>query len=167
MGRWLARLKNQESPGIDPRKPRQPPRVDGRDGSLGFQGYPPASFQNFEGAPAEPANDPAPALADPDPSCWPHSTAMNSREISTFIARVSRFSDKGLNTDEAERLADALVKRDRDLGDSMHRCLECLHLQGYGPWRCGNFERAGVGRDLPREFLILGQRCPVFMPNQP
>jgi hypothetical protein len=87
---------------------------------------------------------------------------MNTREINTFIARGARFSDKGLNTDEAERLADALVKRDRDPGNDMRQCPECLHLQGDDPWRCGNFERAGVGRDLPKDMVIRAQRCPGF-----
>jgi hypothetical protein len=162
MSRWLARLKNQKGPDPHPREPRQLPEVDSRGCSLGFQGYTPAPFRNFEGATAEPANDAAPAMADPDRACWPHSTAMNTREIDTFIARVARFTDRGLTMDEAERVADVLVQRDRDPGDDMRHCPECLHLQGRGLWRCGNYQRAGVGRDLPREIVIRAQRCPGF-----
>ena len=160
MGRWLARLKKHESPGTYPGEPRQPPEVYNREGSLGFQGYPPAPFQDFETAPA---NDPALGLADSDRCCWPHSPAMNTREISTFMVRLSRFNDKGLNFDEAEWLADELMRRDRDPSNDRRYCPECLHLQGRGLWRCGNYQRAGVGRDLPKDMIIAAQRCSGFV----
>ena len=75
------------------------------------------------------ANDPAPY---PDRWCWPHSEAMNGREIDTFMARVARFTGKGLGLDDAEALADKLVRRDRE-PDDRGLCLECIHLSGqYG-----------------------------------
>lgn len=162
MSGWLARLKNQKGHDPQAREPRQPQETDSREGSLGLLAYPPAPFQIFEVATAEPANDAAPAVADPDRACWPHSTAMNTREIDTFTARVARFTDRGLTMGEAERVADALVQLDRDPGDDMRHCPECLYLQGRGLWRCGNCKRAGVGRDLPREMVIRAQRCPGF-----
>lgn len=69
--------------------------------------------------------------SDPDRWCWPHSEAMNGREIDTFTARLSRFTDKGLTLADAEQQADRLVIRDRE-GDDRHTCLECAHLHGAG-----------------------------------
>ena len=115
------------------------------------------------------ANDPAtPASAtDRDRWCWPHSTAMNSGEIDTYTARLARFTDKGMSLADAERLADKLVIRDRD-GDDRRLCLECTHLQGFGRWRCGNWQAADVVRDgLARDLVLLLQRCSGFktIPN--
>jgi hypothetical protein len=114
-------------------------------------------------APDRAANDPAP---DADRWCWPHSAAMTGAEIGTFTARLSRFTDKGLNLDDGEALADRLVKRDRDL-DDRHLCLECLHLAGHGSWRCSNWQRSGIAghsRDaqLPGELVCTLQRCGGF-----
>lgn len=112
-----------------------------------------------------PANDPAPAI-DPDRWCWPHSTSMTGADIATFTARLSRFTDKGLILHDGEALADKLVIRDRDL-DDRHLCLECLHLAGYGSWRCSNWHRSGIAsqsRDagLPGELFRKLQRCLGF-----
>lgn len=113
--------------------------------------------------------DPAPST-DPDGWCWPHSQAMNTVEIDTFMARLGRFTDKGVSHDEAERLADALVSRDRE-GDDRRLCLECAHLQGAGRWRCGNWQQADVARDaLARDLVLMLQRCAGFAalgPHQP
>lgn len=103
---------------------------------------------------------------DPDADCWPHSTAMNSAEIDTFAARLTRFTDQGLILADAERLADKLVIRDRD-ADSGRLCLECAHLRQAGGWRCGNWHQAGVAtrvRDaqLPGALVQLLQRCHGF-----
>ena len=104
----------------------------------------------------------AEALADA--SCWPHSTAMNGAEIDTFTARLARFTDRGLSLIDAERLADRLVQRDRDL-DDRRLCLECAHLRHGG--RCGNWQHAGVAiraRDnqLHGDFTAMLQRCDGF-----
>jgi hypothetical protein len=151
---WLARLKNQKSPGTQPTKPTKP-------GFVGFVGTPDAHIQKIEGdAPA--ANDPAP---DPDRWCWPRSPAMNTAEIDTFAARLVRFTDRGLILGDAECLADRLVIRDREQ-DVRAVCLECSHLQRSG--RCGNWKRAGVAihtndAQLATEFLQLLQRCDGFV----
>lgn len=155
---WLDRLKNLESPGTQPREPREP-------GFLGLQGYPLGGVQKFEGGTTPAANEitkPVTAAStDPDRHCWPHSSAMNTAEIDRFLSRQAGFTNKGLMADEAEAVADKLVFRDRD-GDDRRVCLECSHLQGLARWRCGNAERAGVGRDLPRELVLMLQRCPGF-----
>jgi hypothetical protein len=114
------------------------------------------------------ANDPAtPApVTDPDLWCWPHTHAMNTTEVDTFMARLARFTDKGLSHDEAERLADALVIRDREV-DDRRLCLECIHLQGFGRWRCGNWQAADVGRQgLARDLVRMLQRCGGFQTTQ-
>lgn len=173
MGGWLARLKNQKSPDTHATKPTKPPQRGDEAGFVGFVAYPAAPFENFragESVAAKPgptaANDgpspdPAPAT-DPDRWCWPHSQAMNTVEIDTFMARLGRFTDKGVSHDEAERLADALVSRDRQ-GDDRRLCLECSHLQGAGRWRCGNWKAADVAREaLARDLVLMLQRCAGF-----
>lgn len=151
--KWLARLKNQESPDTHPTKPTKP-------GFVGFVGTPDAHIQKIAGdAPA--ANDLAP---DPDRWCWPHSPAMNTAEIDRFTARLVRFTDRGVILDDAECLADRLVIRDREQ-DKRAVCLECTHLQHGG--RCGNWQRAGVAiragdAQLSGDFVNLLQRCDGF-----
>ena len=152
---WLERLKNLERPGTHPREPREP-------GFLGLQGCPPGGVQKFEGAPAPAANDTDKEVEteslDPDRYCWPHSSAMNTAEIDRFLRREAHFTNKGLAAEEAERLADRLVIRDRD-GDDRCVCLECSNLRGFVRWQCGNSSRAGLGRDLPSELVVTLQRC--------
>ena len=91
---------------------------------------------------------------------------MTGSEIDTFTARLAVFTDKGLNLDVAESVADKLVTRDRE-SDDRALCLECLHLAGHGSWRCGNWQRAGIAinaRDagLPAELVRKLQRCDGF-----
>jgi len=112
-----------------------------------------------------PAND---ATPDPDRWCWPHSDAMNTREVDTFTARLARFTDRGMGLADAERLADALVQRDR-AGEDRRACVECTHLHGAGPWRCGNWKLADIAikaadAQLPGELVTRQQRCPGFAP---
>ena len=113
--------------------------------------------------PQQAANDPAP---DPDRHCWPHSSAWNTGEIELFNRRAALFVRRGASDTEAERLADALVIRDRE-GDDMHACMECRYLQTSGPWRCGNWQAAGVAvragnAGLARSMAMQLQRCPGF-----
>lgn len=48
---------------------------------------------------------------DPARWCWPHSSAMNTQEIDTFIVRLEQFTRKGVSLSEAEVLAERLVLR--------------------------------------------------------
>lgn len=100
---------------------------------------------------------------DPDRHCWPHTTAMNTAEIDTFSARVHLFTRHGLDTTEAEKLADSLVTRDRQ-ADDRRVCLECRNLRrGGGLWRCGQPHKAGwAGADRPADLVNLLQRCEGF-----
>lgn len=173
MGGWLARLKNEKAPDTHATKPTKPPQGGDGAGFVGFVAYPAAPFEKIGtgvavAAKPEPtaandaaAPDTAPST-DPDRCCWPHSEAMNTAEIDAFTARLARFTDKGVSYDEAERLADALVIRDRQ-GDDRRLCPECAHLQGAGRWRCGNWQRADVAREaLARDLVLRLQRCPGF-----
>jgi len=164
---WLARLKNQKTPDTYATKPTKPPENGESMGFVGFVAYPPAPFQKcevFDVAANDPDNtapkpDPAP---DPDRCCWPHSTAMNTVELDTFTARLARFTDKGMGLEDAERMVDKLVTRDRE-GDDRRLCLECAHLQGHGRWRCVNWRAADVAREaLAPELVTLLQRCSGF-----
>lgn len=104
---------------------------------------------------------------DPERWCWPHSSAMNERELDTFTQRLETFTNKGLRLHEAETLADVLVRRDR-AADDRRLCLECSHLQGgTGRRRCGNGLVAGIGlrpadTQLPNDLTCQLQRCAGF-----
>ena len=105
---------------------------------------------------------------DPDQWCWPHTVAMNTREIDTFTARLTLFTDKGLGLDDAEEQADKLVRRDREKNDR-HLCLECTNLTGQSgaAWRCKDWRRAGIAlkagdAQLSPALLLQLQRCEGF-----
>lgn len=133
--------------------------------------YPPATSATFEvqagtkvaeSQKSQPAaND---AALDPDSYCWPHSSAWNTSEIALFNRRAALFVRRGADEAQAEKLADRLVTRDRE-DDDRRLCLECRHLQGATPWRCGNWFMAGVAvrsgdAGLARDMVMLLQRCP-------
>ena len=133
--------------------------------------YPPATSATFEvqagtkvaeSQKSQPAaND---AALDPDRYCWPHSSAWNTSEIALFNRRAALFVRRGADEAQAEKLADRLVTRDRE-DDDRRLCLECRHLQGATPWRCGNWFMAGVAvrsgdAGLARDMVMLLQRCP-------
>lgn len=90
--------------------------------------------------------------------CWPQSAAMNSGEIYRFLARRAGFCNNGLELDAADVLADKLVIRDREKDDRVV-CYECVHLRGI---TCKNSHTADVPQELPKDFLVLMQRCPGF-----
>lgn len=171
---WLARLKKT---GIAPESGTTKPT---KGGFVGFAGPIPASIQKTGGE-AGAANDPtamqtiennqtesSDSAPDLDRWCWPHSEAMNTGEVDTFTARLHQFTGRGLVQADAERLADRLVKRDRE-GDDRRLCLECTHLAGNAPgaWACKNWQRAGVAvraRDaqLSAALVYQPQRCDGF-----
>jgi hypothetical protein len=94
--------------------------------------------------------------------------ASERPRIELFEARLRRFTDRGLGLGKAEPLARSLVTRDFDR-DDRRLCLECAHLFGTGPWRCGNWRLAGVAvrssdAQLPSELVLQLQRCDGFTP---
>ena len=138
---WLARL--------------QKPRVNPQHAGLTPQ---PVGGTELARASDLAANDAA--GTDADRWCWPHSMAMNTLELDTHAARLSRFTSKGLTLAQAEALADRLVIRDRE-GLDMGACLECQHCTGN---RCTAPARAGLGTPGLRAFDVhpireVLQRC--------
>ena len=128
---WLARLKEKTTgPSTAPAEPTKAP-------SAGFVSAWEAPEADFGPV----VNDPEFHSEDPDRWCWPKTEAMNSAEIERFNARVALFAERGIRTEEAEGLADALVKRDRET-DDRRLCLECSHLRGT---RCSVPAKAGAG----------------------
>ena len=159
MSTWLARLKNQNTPEAGATKPTKPTQDTHAGGFVGFVAYPQGHIQKLDGAVANPetpaANSPT---TDPDRWAWPHSSAMNGQELDSLMARQDLFRQRGVSAQDAERLADRLVNRDRD-SDDRRLCLECRHLRGAGPYRCGNAQAAGVHADLARGLVLILQRC--------
>jgi hypothetical protein len=103
-------------------------------------------------------------MKDSDRWCWPHSSAMNGQEIDIFLIRLEHFRSLGVDLDSAEKLADRLVIRDRDLDDRIV-CFECHFLRT--GWHCMNSQNAGVclqhlNSKLPNDFVHQLQRCPGF-----
>ena len=159
MSTWLARLKNQNTPGVGARRPTEPARESRAGGLVGFVAGPQGRIQRFGGAVVNPQTPVANAPAiDPDRWAWPHSSAMNGQELDTLMARQALFCQRGASPQDAERLADRLVNRDRH-SDDRRLCLECRHLRGAGPYRCGNVQAAGVHADLARDLVLTLQRC--------
>ncbi len=159
MSTWLARLKNQNTPERGATKPTKPTQDTHAGGFVGFVAYPQGHIQKFDGAVANPETPAANApTTDPDRWAWPHSSAMNGQEIDTLMARQALFCQRGAAPQDAERLADSLVNRDRD-SDDRRLCLECRHLHGAGPYRCGNARAADVRADLARDLVLTLQRC--------
>lgn len=64
-------------------------------------------------------------------------TAATNVETERMAARLALFDTRGLNVNDAERLADKLLVRDRK-GDRRGVCAECCRLAGSGltRWRC-------------------------------
>jgi hypothetical protein len=163
---WLARLKNAPSTETNATKATKPPLTQAETGFVGFVAPTLATLEKIESS-AVAVNDPVVTATDnPDRWCWPASDAMNTAEIDTFTARLSRFTTNGMTIAAGEVLADKLVIRDRKQ-DDRHSCFECTHLAGAGGWRCGNWQRAGVAiraRDaqLPADLVVQLQRCDGF-----
>lgn len=164
MGAWLDWLKNQKTPDTYATKPTSDPVAGG---FVGFVAYPQGRSEKFGGTGQQPDTQAAnEATPHPDSHCWPHSSAWNISEIKLFNRRAALFVRRGASDTEAERLADALVQRDRD-EDDRYACMECRHLLGHAPWRCGNWQVAGIAiraddAGLARSMAMQLQRCPGF-----
>lgn len=88
------------------------------------------------------------------------SIGATADEIAAMANRLDRFARQGIGIDDAERLADKLMLRDR-ASDAQRMCIECGHLRG---GRCGNWRQSGI--DEPgRDLLTLLQRCAGFTVN--
>ena len=99
-----------------------------------------------------------------DSYCWPDTSAFNSGEVTLTLERL-RFLRSRLSEEDAERMADRLISRDREMLD-MTYCFECHHLEGFGsgPWRCNNAITAEVNiskkiSSVPRDWPWMLMRC--------
>ena len=116
-------------------------------------------------AEVEEADSKSAQMEDPDRWCWPNSSAMNGLEIGIFSIRLDHFRSLGLALDSAEKFADRLVIRDRDMDDRIV-CFECCHLRN--GWHCMNLQNADVSVQntntmLPNDFVHQLQRCSGFI----
>jgi len=86
---------------------------------------------------------------------------MNGDELTACQARIERYSRRGIEEAQAERLADLMKDCDRQ-ANGLRLCLDCTRLMGNQPWRCLSHRAAGVPRDLPGDFVRTPQRCLAF-----
>ena len=91
--------------------------------------------------------------------CDTGAVGWTDADIARFIDRRGRLMSWGWPEAEAEKLADKLVQRDRDIDDRVS-CTDCHY---YRPGRCGNHRHAGLpAPDVGRDLASLLQRCPGF-----
>ena len=102
--------------------------------------------------------------SDYDRYFWPNTSAFNSGEVKLTVERL-RFLGSRLSEGDADRMADLLIERDREMLD-MTYCFECHHLEGFGsgPWRCNNAITAEVNfskkiSSVPRDWPWILMRC--------
>ena len=93
--------------------------------------------------------------------------ALGTPCLTTRVVGIPEFVIAGetgsvVEPHDAEALADKLVQRDRE-SDDRRLCLECPHLSGFGPWRCNQWRRAGLGQPgIPGDLVRQLQRCNGF-----
>lgn len=106
--------------------------------------------QDSQGCPPQSAAPEAPDLS---------AVAWTDADIARYADRRARLLRWGWAEPEAERLAERLVKRDRDQ-DARVSCTECRHYQ---PGRCGNHKAAMLSTaEIGRDLAALLQHCPGF-----
>jgi hypothetical protein len=114
----------------------------------------PLGIEDTNATVAQRASD-AVALADAAEVSW------SDADITRFLQRKERLIRWGRSEEEAERIAERLVRRDRD-GDDRRMCVECSFLGNSG--RCiaaATGRLKGVDRRLEPVPDIL-QRCEAF-----
>jgi hypothetical protein len=162
---WLDRLKNENTPGTHATKPTKPNSRDEKAGFVGFVAYPHAHIQKSQAADEGGINTDS---TTQDAYCWPRSDACNGSELATMATRLERFARIGMDVDQAEKLADKLLTRDRE-SDDRNACVECSSLNGgTGGWRCMALRQRGA-RDpgLPMDYVSMLTRCPSFTDGDP
>jgi sulfur relay (sulfurtransferase) complex TusBCD TusD component (DsrE family) len=96
---------------------------------------------------------PAPAIHTPSADIHPSLlTAATPDEISVMLKRLSAFAGRGVGVDDADRLVDKLLIRDRE-NERVGCCVECSHLRGNAPgrWQCG--DNARITNELAGAWL--------------
>ena len=90
--------------------------------------------------------------------------AWTGADIARFHDRRARLARWGWADNEAETLAERLVKRDRGRDDRVS-CIDCRHRR---PGRCGNHEAATLqSPEVGRDFAAMLQRCAGFEEMSP
>ena len=102
-------------------------------------------------------------VAGADACCWPHSDGMNGAELLRMSIRLRLFARRGMEEAGAERLADQLMRLDRDRS-GLIACVACSRLSGGAAqgWRCNGYRAARTARELPADLVATPQRCPGF-----
>ncbi len=97
------------------------------------------------------------AVANP-----PNGKAAND-PADIFTARLSLFTGRGLNTDDADDLAQRLMRRDLEQ-DDRRVCLECRHMSGdVERRRCSQWRKLWIGdASMPADLVATLQRCAGF-----
>ncbi len=87
--------------------------------------------------------------------------AWTDGDVGRFQDRRARLMRWGWSEQQAEALAERLVRRDHEQ-DDRRLCLECRH---YLPGQCDNHQRAALSvADVGRDFATMMQRCGGFEP---
>lgn len=79
----------------------------------------------------------------------------SQKEMDRFVFREALFRKRGESPSEAEKLAERLVQRDREL-DERRLCIECANVRQ--PYRC-------AAKDAPLRDVF--QRCANFAWERP
>lgn len=161
MSRWIEMLARESAKGTPPTTLKTFKTPEG-GGSEGFEGAPAGGFAAARGPDGEvsrvlrvpevvPSSQsrPAPCL----PAIRPDVMALvglTDQEAGAMSARFAMLRRAGHGTEDAERIADTLLQRDR-LGLDHVACVECRRLSGR---RCTAGEPVGLAHEL--------RRCPAF-----
>ena len=148
VGKWAARLAEKivavplpGTDGTDKRGLLSVLAVTSQGGASEFQAIPLAAVER--------------ATNGPDLAA----VAWTDADIVAYLGRRARLVRWGWTEANAERLAERLVKRDREQ-DERVSCTDCRH---YRPGRCGNHRTAGLySSEVGRDLATLLQRCPGF-----
>lgn len=90
-----------------------------------------------------------------------HAEPWNHDGIAMFTLRRDAFRRRGYSPDNADDLAEKLVRRDA-AGDHRRMCVECTHFGDHGRCMAAAAGRLpGADRRLEPDPVIL-QRCPAF-----
>lgn len=163
MSRWIEMLARESAKGTTQTTLKTFKTPEG-GGSEGFEGAPAGGFAAARGPDGEvsrvlrvpevvPSSQsmPTPYL----PAIRPDVMALvglTDQEAGTMSARFAMLRRAGHGTEDAERIADTLLQRDR-LGLDHVACVECRRLSGR---RCTTGELVGLAHEL--------RRCPAFKP---
>lgn len=151
MGKWAARLDEKTA------SPAQAStaKTDERGVLSVLTVTPTAGAREFEALPTRTCETAgAPEANDLAAVAW------TDADIERFNRRRARLIRWGWTEGEAEKLAERLVRRDRD-GDDRVNCIDCRY---YRPGQCGSWRRAGLhSSDVGRDLVATLQRCPGFV----